>query len=71
MKLAEGAVKESKFMPNLIEQYENHQAKTKKRKDIDGVNHHPFTYKFTEGYSSAVRYDVKMSYFFRSYDANN
>lgn len=29
-----------------------------------------FTFKFHEGYSNAVRYDLKMDYFFRSININ-
>lgn len=61
---------QARNIPHLIEAYENDKLKSKKRKDTSD-SMHPFHYKFTEGYNNAVKYDVKISYFFRSYDPSH
>jgi len=53
-------------MPNLIDAYEVQNKKPKKRKEMEKTT--PFLYKYREGYSAAVRYDLKIGYFFRSYN---
>ncbi len=59
---------DEKFMPNLIDAYEMQNKKAKKRKEMDDEKNTTFQFKYREGYSAAVRYDLKIGYFFRSYN---
>ena len=47
---------------NLAKIYELHEAKKRRERP---ANNFPFVYKYKEGYSNAVKYNLKMSYFLK------
>ena len=48
--------------------YDSAHKRNLKRKEMEPGKTPGFLFKFREGYSSAVRYDLKMDYFFRLYN---